>query len=128
VKSKPMKEPPAILLVDHGSRRAEANEQLEQIARLIRAREPDRIVVAAHMEIAAPSIAEGIATCVTAGAHHIVVHPYMLAPGRHSKTDIPALATAAAKEHPNVTVTISEPLGLHEKLIEVILERVTTAK
>jgi sirohydrochlorin ferrochelatase len=112
-----MNEAPAILLVDHGSRRTEANEQLEEIARRIRVREPGRIVIAAHMELAAPSIAEGIAACVDAGAHHIVVHPYLLAPGRHSQTDIPALAQEAATQHPNLTLTISAPLGIHEKLI-----------
>jgi len=117
-------ESPAILLVDHGSRRAAANEQLEEIARRIRAREPGRVVVAAHMELAAPSIGEGVDACVAAGAREIVVHPYMLSPGRHSTTDIPELAREAAGRHPGVTVSVSEPLGVHEKLVDVVLERV----
>jgi sirohydrochlorin ferrochelatase len=119
-----MSSKPAILLVDHGSRRAEANEQLEWIARQLRDREPGRIVRVAHMEIASPTIAEGIAACVEAGARKIVVHPYLLAPGRHSREDIPALATEATADHPGVTVRVSEPLGEHEKLIDVVLERV----
>ena len=114
----------AVLLVDHGSRRAEANEQLESIAQQLRDREPGRVVRVAHMEIASPTIAEGIAACVEAGAREIVVHPYLLAPGRHSREDIPALATEAAADHPGVTVRVSEPLGVHEKLVDVVLERI----
>ncbi len=122
-----MSREPAILLVDHGSRRAEANEQLESIAQLLRDRDPERIVRVAHMEIASPTIAEGIAACVEAGAREIVVHPYLLAPGRHSREDIPALAAEAAADHPGVTVRVSEPLGVHEKLVDVVLERVNAA-
>ena len=114
----------AILLVDHGSRRAEANEQLEALARLVRARVPEAIVEAAHMEIAPPDIAQGIASCVAAGADEIVIHPYFLAPGRHSREDIPRIALAAAARHPGVRVWVSEPLGLHEKIVDVVLERV----
>ena len=116
--------PPAILLVDHGSRRPEANEQLEEIARLVRERDPGRVVVAAHMEIAEPSIGAGVDACVDAGAREIVVHPYLLAPGRHSSEDIPKLAAEAAGRHPGVTIRVSEPLGIHDKLIDVVLERV----
>jgi sirohydrochlorin ferrochelatase len=120
-------ERPAILLVDHGSRRREANEQLREVAERLRARDPDRIVRIAHLELAKPTIAEGIADCVAAGAREIVVHPYLLAPGRHSRDDIPAQAERAAREHPGVRVRVSEPLGVHEKLVDVVLERIEQA-
>ena len=122
-----MKSKPAILLVDHGSRRAEANQQLESIAQLLRNRDPERIVRIAHMEIAKPTIAEGLAACVSAGAREIVVHPYLLAPGRHSREDIPTLSAEAAAGHPGVAVRVSEPLGVHDKLADVVLERVDAA-
>jgi sirohydrochlorin ferrochelatase len=123
-----MRSPAAILLVDHGSRRAEANALLEEMARRIRAREPDRIVRIAHMELASPSIAEGVDACVGAGAQEIVVHPYLLGPGRHSSEDIPRRVREAAGRHPGVDVRVSEPLGVHEKLVDVILERVSEAQ
>ena len=121
---------PAILLVDHGSRRNEANEQLDAVAERVRARCPDRIVRVAHLEIAEPTIAQAIADCVADGAVEIVVHPYLLAPGRHSRQDIPAQAEAAARNHLGVRVRVSEPLGLgaHDKLIDVVLERIEEAE
>ena len=116
--------PPAILLVDHGSQRPEANAQLETIASQLRQREPGRIVHIAHMEILPPTIAEGIAACVGDGASRVVVHPYLLAPGRHSQEDIPAQCAAATSAFPGVDVQISAPLGVHEKILDVVLERV----
>jgi sirohydrochlorin ferrochelatase len=120
-----MSSAPAILLVDHGSRVAAANEQLEEVADLIRSREPNRIVRTAHLELAAPDIAEGIEACVAAGAREIVVHPYLLAPGRHSQRDIPAQVSEAAGRHVGVTIRVSEPLGVHDKIVDVVLERIS---
>lgn len=117
---------PAILLVDHGSRRTEANEQLEEIARLIRARAPGRIVKTAHLELAEPSIAAGVDACVAAGATAIIVHPYMLTPGRHSQEDIPNQAKQAARKHPNLELEVSSPLGIDDRLIDLVLFRVAS--
>lgn len=113
----------AILLVDHGSRLAAANEQLDELARRVRARDPRLIVHTAHLEIAAPNLAEGIAACVADGATEVVVHPFFLAPGRHTTADIPSQVEAAAREHPNVAIHVTAPLGVHDKLVDVIFER-----
>lgn len=117
----------AILLVDHGSRRPEANEQLAAVAALVAARVPDAIVRVGHMDLATPDIAEAFADCVAAGASEILVHPYFLGPGNHTAHDIPRLVRAAAQSHPEVVVRISEPLGLHPKLVDVILDRIEAA-
>ena len=118
----------AILLVDHGSRRPEANALLEHVAEMVTQRAPGAIVRWAHMELAKPDIARGIADCVAAGAHEIVVHPYFLGPGSHTTDDIPRLVRAAAASHPAVSIRISEALGMHPKLVDVILDRVDGAK
>ena len=112
-----------LLLVDHGSRRAEANAQLDDMAARVRRTRPDAVVAAAHMEIAAPSIADGFAALVTQGATRVVVLPYFLSDGRHLSADIPALATEAAAKHPGVTVTIGKALGPHDALAALLLER-----
>ena len=114
----------AILLVDHGSRLPEANARLEEIAEQIRSRVPDRVVAVAHLELAKPDIAEGIDSCVAIGATRIVVHPYFLGPGRHTTDDIPAQVKCAAENHPDIQILISESLGGHDALIDVILDRV----
>ncbi|HXV35992.1 MAG TPA: CbiX/SirB N-terminal domain-containing protein [Myxococcota bacterium] len=117
----------AILLVDHGSRRAEANEQLEAVAEQLRARAPGDIVAIAHLELAQPDIASGIDACVALGATRIVVHPFFLGPGRHTSDDIPAEVARAHRRHPSLEIRISEPLGGHAALLDAILDRVRGA-
>ena len=118
----------ALIIVDHGSTVKEANDLLVSICE--RTKELNSkggsgfdIVKQCHMELAEPSIKEAFDECVSLGATDIVVHPYFLAPGRHSTKDIPKMVEEAASSHPDVSYFVTEPLGLHDKLIEVILER-----
>jgi len=114
----------AILLVDHGSRKREANDMLICMANLIQSMAgPDVIVRHAHMELSEPSISAGCDSCVEAGATEITVFPYMLSPGRHSTSDIPRIVAEAARPHPAVTFTVTPAFGVHEKLAEIILGR-----
>ena len=83
----------------------------------------DVIVRHAHMELAEPTIAQGIASCIEAGARDVIVFPYMLSPGRHSTSDIPRMVGEVASNHPGVTFSVTPPFGIHEKLGQVILAR-----
>ncbi len=114
----------AILLIDHGSVRAEANDMLESVAALVRQVAGGGVIVqAAHMELAEPSIEQGFRRCVEKGATEIVAFPYMLSPGKHSTRDIPRLVSEAAAAFPGVSFRVTDAFGLHEKLAEVVLER-----
>ena len=114
----------AILLIDHGSQRAEANEMMNCMANLVQTMAgPEIIVRYAHMELAEPSIPAGIRSCVEAGAKELVVFPYMLSPGKHSTGDIPRMVGEAAAEFPQLTVRVTSAFGVHEKLGEIVLGR-----
>lgn len=117
----------ALLIVDHGSRRDEANQVLVAVEEILRKEGSFPIIHHAHMELAEPTVAQAFARCVADGAEEVVVHPYFLGPGNHSREDIPALVEAAAREHPGVRWRVTEPLGVHPKLCEVVLERARPA-
>jgi sirohydrochlorin ferrochelatase len=117
----------ALLIVDHGSRSADANRQLEELAARVRAARPELVVELAHMEIAPPTIADGVAGCVRAGAREVVVCPWFLGPGRHTTETIPELVARAAADYDGLHVRIAEPLGIDERLIEVLLSRAADA-
>ena len=112
-----------LLVVDHGSRRAESNEQLGEMAQRVARMRPDALVSFAHMEIAPPSIADGFKELVARGASEIVVLLYFLSDGRHVTSDVPELVAAAATEHPGITWRIGAALGPHDGLAEIMLER-----
>ncbi len=121
-------DPPALLLIDHGSRRAAANRLIGEVAALVKQRlGPKSIVESAHMEIAEPTIAEAFALCVEQGATNVVVHPFMLAPGRHVTEDLPRLVAEAAAAHPGVRFSMAAPLGSHAGVIDAVIERCESA-
>lgn len=100
---------------------------LPDVARLLRERLGDAIVEYAHMELADPTIDRAFAACVARGARHVVVHPYFLAPGRHSTVDIPRMAAEAAARFPGTTFSVTDPLGLDPRIVDVVLLRIEEA-
>ncbi|HTV47000.1 MAG TPA: CbiX/SirB N-terminal domain-containing protein [Phycisphaerae bacterium] len=113
-----------VILVDHGSKFPAANDMLNDVVELFRRISSYAVVEPAHMELAQPDIAAAFAACVRQGATHVVVHPYFLSPGRHSTTDIPRLVQQAAAAHPGISFQVTQPLGLDQKIADVILQRV----
>ncbi|MFN8026976.1 MAG: CbiX/SirB N-terminal domain-containing protein [Acidimicrobiia bacterium] len=113
-----------LVLVDHGSRRAESNELHEQTVRAWRETSGHPIVEPAHMELAEPSIGTAFDACVAQGATTVVIQPYFLGPGRHWDRDIPELAAEAAARHPGVQFLVTAPLGPHPLLMTIVEERV----
>ncbi|MDA2918079.1 cobalamin biosynthesis protein CbiX [Desulfobacterota bacterium AH_259_B03_O07] len=115
----------ALILVDHGSVVKEANEMLIEVTKMLKNNIKCNfdIICYSHMELADPTISEAFEACVAQGADEIIVHPYFLSPGRHSKQDIPNMVKEVARNHPEVSFRVTEPLGLHDKMIEVVLER-----
>ena len=91
---------------------------------MVRAMSDFPIVHYAHMELAEPTVQQGFDSCVAEGAVEVIVHPFFLSPGRHSTSDIPKMVAEAAEKHPHVRFQITEPLGLHPKIGELILERI----
>jgi sirohydrochlorin ferrochelatase len=113
-----------IIVVDHGSKKPAANDQLLEVTELFKRVARAAIVEPAHMELAEPSIAQAFDRCVAQGATLVIVHPYFLAPGRHSTTDIPRLTAEAAARHPSVRFHVTQPLGLDETIAALMLRRI----
>ena len=113
-----------VVVVDHGSRRNEANERHVSFIAAWSATAPFAVVEPAHMELAEPSIGTAFDRCVAAGATTVVVAPYFLWPGNHWSVDIPALAERAAVRHPGIHYLVAAPLGPHPSLLDIVQQRV----
>ncbi|KAG0617152.1 hypothetical protein M758_5G168300 [Ceratodon purpureus] len=112
-----------VVIVDHGSRRAQSNEMLHQFVDLYKQKTGHSIVEAAHMELAEPSISHAFDKCVEKGAKRVIICPYFFFPGRHWDRDIPALASKAAGKHAGIPYIVTAPIGLHELMVEVMTDR-----
>ena len=113
-----------MVVVDHGSRRTEANALHETFVAGWNAIAPFAVVEPAHMELAEPSIETAFDRCVAAGATTVVVAPYFLWPGNHWSVDIPALVERAAAHHPGIRYLVAAPLGPHPSLLDIVEQRV----
>ena len=116
-----------IVVIDHGSRLQAANDMLNDVVAMYRNSSGAAIVEPAHMELATPTLEDAVTACIAQGARRIVVHPYFLAPGRHSTGDIPAMVEALAPSHPDIHFTVTEPLGVDPSMAEVMHRRVESA-
>jgi hypothetical protein len=77
------------------------------------------------MELAEPNIAQAFARCLEAGAERVVVSLLFLSPGRHATSDIPRIVQQAAGNTPFI---ITDPLGVDDLLVQLMLKRVDEAK
>lgn len=116
----------ALLLIAHGSRQPEANDDLHHVAAQLRAR-GHAIVVASFLELAPPGIEDGGRACVASGAERVVMVPYFLSAGVHVRRDLTQARDNLAREFPHVTFLLAEPLGRHPMLIDVVAHRAEEA-
>lgn len=114
----------ALLIVAHGSRRIESNDEVRELTAQMRVRAGSEYgdIRCAFLELAEPSIPDGIAQCVAQGAAEVVVLPYFLSAGRHVARDIPELVAQAQAQLPHTNVRIAPYLGLSTALIDALLQ------
>lgn len=116
-----------LLVVAHGSRRRESNEEVHRITHRLQALENryDRIECA-FLELAVPSIPDGLRGLIRAGAHDILVMPYFLTAGRHVVSDVPAAIEPVRLQHPSVTFCIAPYLGSVPEIVDLLLIQATS--
>jgi sirohydrochlorin ferrochelatase len=115
--------PVAVVVVAHGSRAEAANDAHRRVVADLAARSSHR-VSPAFLELAAPDVVEAVRLAVAEGATEVLVLPYFLYPGRHSKTDIPALVAEAARAHPEVTVRMLAPFGDDPAVVDALAAQI----
>jgi sirohydrochlorin ferrochelatase len=114
----------SLLLVAHGSRRQASNEEVRAlIGRLRAAAGSFDHLDCAFLELAEPSIADGLRQAIAKGASEVVVLPYFLSAGRHVVTDIPAEIEPVRKAYPSVDIFLAPYLGAAEGVVELLMEQ-----
>lgn len=119
---------PSLLLVAHGSRREQSNDEVRALVRHLRQLGQNYgMIECAFLELAEPSIADGLRGLVVAGASDIVVMPYFLAAGRHVVADIPREVDEVRHKHPEVTIRVAPYLGAAPDISRLILAQAERA-
>ncbi|HET8808572.1 MAG TPA: CbiX/SirB N-terminal domain-containing protein [Methylophaga sp.] len=117
----------ALLLVAHGSRRAASNQEVVRLAGQLQVdlKTDFAVVKAAFLELAEPSIPDGIESCVKAGADSVVVLPYFLNTGRHVAEDIPAEIDKARQQLPSLSIKLQNHIGALPEMHSLLLKAAT---
>jgi sirohydrochlorin ferrochelatase len=110
------------VLVIHGSRFPGTEAQLRALVEALRDLRPHDRVQGAFLEILQPSVSTAIQQLVEEGATTIVILPYLMLDGRHSREDLPKMARDAQSLHPNIVVQVAPPVGVRSEVLSLLLE------
>ena len=113
----------SLLLVAHGSRRGESNQEVATLASSLHNQIKGQFATTRHafLELAEPSISQAIDELIINGAEEIVLLPYFLSAGRHVQEDIPAIVADKQNQHPQVKLVLAPYLGEAAELIDVLI-------
>lgn len=117
----------AILLIAHGSRRQEANDDLYHLAEMVRESRPGQIVEASFLELTEPTIPQGAERCLERGASHIYMVPYFLSAGTHVVDDLEQFRREFSRRWPEKAFTVCPHLGLHPYMVKIVFDRIEEA-
>jgi sirohydrochlorin ferrochelatase len=119
----------ALLLVAHGSRREQSNNEIAALAKRLEALAAGGFdcVGYAFLERATPGIGDQVRAYAARGIRQIVVFPYLLAMGQHVATDIPACLAQLKVEFPEIDICLTPHVGAARGMPALILEQVETA-
>ena len=118
----------AMLLIAHGSRRKEANQDLEHFAALLRERGRYAFVQCSYLEMTEPTIVQGGEACAAeADISGIIMLPWFLSAGVHVRDDLTEARATLQARFPAIAFRLAEPFGRHPLLLEIAEQRASEA-
>lgn len=116
----------AILLIARGGSDPSANGDFYKITRLLWEKLPVKYVESAFMGVTDPRVEEGIERCVKLGAKKIIMLPYFLFTGILMER-MHGMCEKFNELYPDCDIQIANYFGYHERLQNVLLERIEQA-
>ncbi|HBP64574.1 MAG TPA: cobalamin biosynthesis protein CbiX [Desulfosporosinus sp.] len=115
-----------IIILGHGSRRAEANQGLLDVAQKV-SHILGETVTPAYMAHGKPSLPEAVEAKILEGALRIVVMPLFLFRGIHVTVDIHEELREIREQHPNVEIIFTQELGADDGIAKLASLRIKEA-
>lgn len=114
----------AVIYVCHGSRVPKGIEEAVRFIKRLMKNVSAPIQEYCFLELAEPTIEGAFRRVVNQGAAKIVVIPVLLLSAAHVKRDIPNEINRAASSFPGVKIIYGSPIGVHQKMIGPLIERI----
>jgi sirohydrochlorin cobaltochelatase len=114
----------AVLLVGRGSSDPDAVAGMQEVSDRFAEETGLPTVRHAFVEIASPSVPDGIRACLASQTDRIVVLPYLLFPGVVMKKINSQVEAIPSRQTGRAQIIVANCLGPHPKLTELLLERI----
>jgi sirohydrochlorin cobaltochelatase len=109
-----------LLLFAHGARDPRWALPFEDVARRIRAAEPDVPVALSFLEFMSPGLVEAGASLAALGCARIELLPLFLGAGGHVRKDLPVLLEQLRQAHPEVQWLLRPTIGEDDAVVEAM--------
>ena len=111
------------LIVAHGSRKDDANQQVKNLVNELNNYFQSVMFEPAFMELASPTIEDGIKALAKKNMDQLIAYPYFLFKGMHFTKDIPNLIqNIINKLEKKVDFKMLDPIGQHPKITDLVQE------
>ncbi|MBF0444956.1 MAG: sirohydrochlorin chelatase [Magnetococcales bacterium] len=115
-----------ILLIGHGSREAEGNQEIEEFADYWRSKRPNDRIDVCFIEFADVLLEEGLEKGAQ-NSHRVIALPLIINAAGHVKMEIPGLIKQARIKHPNVEFIYGRHIGCDELILKLLRMRLHSA-
>ena len=118
----------SLLIVSHGSKHEEPLETFKKLVMHVRNKNKFDKVMYAFLQFTEPSIEESILDMYNNSIRNVVVMPYFLFKGIHLTRDVKEIIDIAKSQYSDMNITLAEPLGYDEILVDLIIHRAKQSK
>ena len=112
-----------ILIISHGSPRAEANQGFVSLVERIAARLKMENVLPAFFSLLHPDIPDQIGELRSRGVRRVLLMPYFLYSGQHITIDIPAIVAQCREKYPQLTIEMLATLENDPAMENLVVQR-----
>jgi sirohydrochlorin ferrochelatase len=117
----------AVIILGHGSRGVGNDTALIRIAENLQ-RSGAEIIEYAFLQYAQPTADAALDRCITRGAKEIVIVPFFMQEGTHVTRDIPDFLDKARAQHPDCDIRLTDYVGAHPLMTQIVMDLVGKAK
>jgi len=118
----------AVIILGHGSRGNGNDAAIKRVVEAIKMCRSLEIVEYAFLQYVQPTPDEALHRCIRQGAKKIVIVPFFMQSGVHVTKDIPVFLEKARKQHPTFDIRVTDYVGAHPLMAQIVLELVGTQK
>ncbi|WP_013320373.1 sirohydrochlorin chelatase [Gloeothece verrucosa] len=117
----PLKRP--LLMIGHGTRDAEGRQTFLDFVQVYQDLDSSRPVIPCFLELTTPTIAEGVASCVSQGYTEISALPILLFAARHNKFDVTNELDRTKQLYPQINFHYGRHFGITPSILDLWQQR-----